>query len=187
MFIWFFFPLSPRKIGWIAECALVICWMWAWWLGLLAPQFTYWKLLPLYLIAGVALYGLSCLITGVPIALLQTVSRRPTIDSFWWWRVVLITPLHEELIWRLAAQSLLVLFMAHLGDIGIGLALILISISFTALHQSVWKRTRHALELMLFAFVLSVSIYFCNDLLLPLCLHAVRNFLIIQRPAENEI
>lgn len=188
MLVWLFArPWLPRKLGLIAEGVLLLGWVWAWWDGILSLQFFYWENLPLYLLAGVALYSVSCFITGVPIAFLQSLYRCPPLNNFWWWRMVLISPLHEEVIWRLAAQSLLVISLAQLGDIGLVLALILISMSFTFWHRVVWKRPRNALELMFFSLILGASIAWFGDLLFSLCLHMVRNFLIIQRLVENEI
>lgn len=188
MLVWLFTrPWLSRKLGLMAESVLLFGWIWAWWNGILPPQFFYWKNLPLYLSAGVVLYFVSCFITGVPIAFLQSLYRRPALNNFWWWRIVLISPLHEEIIWRLAAQSLLVISLAQLGDIGRILALIFISVSFTFWHRVVWKQPRNAFELMLFSLILGASIAWQGDLLLSLCLHMVRNFLILQRPVENEI
>lgn len=188
MLIWLFArPWLPRKLGLMAEGALLLGWIWAWRNGIVSPQIFYWGNLPLYLLAGVALYSASCLITGVPVTLFESLCRRPAIHDFQWWRIVLIAPLYEEVIWRLAAQSLLTISLVQLGDIGLILALILISVCFTSWHRVVWKRPRHALELMFFSLVLGAAIAWLSDLLLSVCLHVVRNFLILQRHVKNEI
>ena len=138
MLIWLFArPWLPRKIGLMAEGVLLFGWIWAWWNGILPPQFLYWENLPLYLLAGAALYCVSCLITGVPIALLESLCWRPAVQDFCWWRIVLITPLYEEIIWRIAAQSLLAIGLTQLDDIGPIIAIILISMCFTVWHRVV--------------------------------------------------
>lgn len=187
MLIWLFSrPWLSRKLGLMAEGVLLFGWIWAWWHGVLPPQFFYWKNLPLYLLAGMVLYCVSCLITGVPVAFMQSLYQCPPLHKFWWWRIVIISPLHEEVIWRLVAQSLLAISLAQLGEIGFTLALILISVCFTAWHRVVWKRPRNALELMFFSLVLGASIAWLGDLLLSVSMHVMRNFLILQRTLEHE-
>lgn len=188
MLIWLFArPWLPRRVGLAADGVLLICWVLANQQDLLRPQIFHWKQLPLYLMAGILLYSLSCLITGVSIKFQKSVRHRPALNDLWWWRIVLISPLYEEAVWRLAAQELLVWSLAEFSDIGFTLVLILIPVSFTVWHRTVWSRPQHAFELIIFSFVLSASIVLWGDLLFSVCLHVMRNFLILQRPAENEI
>lgn len=182
MMIWLIArPWLPRKIGLVAEAILVFEWIWAWQQNLVPSLNFYWSYLPLYLMAGVGLYCISCLITGVPIELCESSYRRPALHNSWWWRIVLISPIHEEIIWRLMAQSLLAIGLFQLWNIGSIVVLIVISSCFTLWHRIVWKSPRNAFELMVFSLVLSASITCIGDLLLPVCLHVMRNFLILQR------
>jgi membrane protease YdiL (CAAX protease family) len=144
-------------------------------------QFT-WQLAPMYCLIGYLIYRLSCMALGshaVNFVALGTAYRN--IPWLVFLRVCVLAPLHEEITWRLVAQY----FLTDL--VGPLIGLVATAILFTAWHRSVWNSPLQALELFLFSVVLGASMAFTSDLLLPICLHAVRNVFVLTRYHLNAL
>jgi membrane protease YdiL (CAAX protease family) len=133
-----------------------------------------WKFLPVYCACGYILYRLSSLALRSTVVRLSDLRTACKINSpLTTLRFCVITPLHEEITWRVAAQALL---GSVLGPL---VALIILSIIFSIWHRTVLYSPLQAIELFCFAAILGGGIVITSDPLLPICLHAVRNLFVL--------
>lgn len=134
----------------------------------------HWFFMPLYVLCALGLFMVSLWLTKTAVRqYLGDVARCH-------WRGqreiavrALTTAVYEELIWRILLQS----FLANL--IGTFIAVVVVAAAFTFWHRrQIWKNTAQGGELLLFSLILGGVFASVRDPLLPVLIHALRNYFV---------
>lgn len=137
-----------------------------------------WLNIPTYMLCGVLLFLCSVYVTCESrlLYLFCPIVFFPRRQGWGFVRVVALAPIHEELLWRVAAQSLLNPILGTFPSV------ILVAFNFTWWHRSrTGANWRLQAEFLVFALILGASFALSGDPLLVISLHAVRNFFIFTK------
>ena len=141
-----------------------------------------WSFVPMYCLTGYLYYRLSCMAMHSQTVKLKEISKICRhIRLFDILRFSVLAPVHEEITWRLVLQDYITKILGPL------VALALVALLFTAWHRSGLTAAPQVIELLFFSAILGASILITSDPLLPICLHAVRNFFVLTRYQSDAI
>lgn len=169
-------PLARSRLGIVMDALICVAALCQWSFYPIAPWWhIQWQKLPFYLLCGLMLFFGSVLFAtnsrweylSRPVIIFGKGRCRRLLP------IVVFSPVHEEIVWRVAAQTLMI---SVLGEIP---SILIVATSFTLWHRDhIGTNFLLQLELFIFSLLLGFGMAAMSDPIFVMTLHAVRNFFI---------